>query len=508
MAGTHRTTGVTSGLLDRLVPFHLELDADLHVRRAGEGLRALLPGVEGRSLFDVVSVLSPPLATPADLRAAKGKRLRCALRGRALPLRAQLLEAGDDAWLFVATPWLTSADELREAGLDPGLAAPHEGWADPPARPALEPAAPDSQELAARLEDREARLGALIDTAIDAIVTIDDGCKIEHVNPATLRLFGYTAEELIGRDFWVLMPSAEEDRDIEFLEILAMSGIRGEFRAVARDGATFLTELSASKLVVRGRARFTAILRDISERKKLEQLQSEFVSTVSHELRTPLTAIHGALGLCAAGVTGALPPDAEECVQIALANSQRLIRLINDILDLEKIQSGQMEFRMERLELRDVVRAGLQANATFSAAHGIQLRLLGEPAAGQVLGDEHRLIQVLTNLVSNAAKFSPPHGIVDISVDDLGDVLRVSVRDRGQGVPEEFQDRIFQRFAQADGSSTRQKGGTGLGLSISKTIIEYMHGTIGFAPAGGGGTAFYFDLPRARPLAERSRVPV
>lgn len=493
--------GQARSLLDRLVPFHLELDGELRIRRVGAGLRAILEGdLEGRSLLEVVSIVSPALGA-ADLREKTGTRLRCVLRDRPLTLQAQLLDTGAGTFLFAATPFITSEDELREAGLDPRLAAPHETWADRATTVLSDPPGPGSTELAAQLADREARLSALMDTALDAILIIDDACKIERVNPAALRLFGYAQEDLVGKDFRVLMPSAEEDRDIEFLEILAMSGIRGEFKTVAASGTTFATELSVSKMVLQGRTRFTAILRDISERKKLEQLQSEFVSTVSHELRTPLTAIRGALGLCAGGVTGPLPPEAEECVDIALLNSERLIRIINDILDMEKIQSGQMDFRMDLIDLRSVIEAGLAANATFAATHGIQLRLLGEPAAGQVIGDEHRLIQVLTNLISNAAKFSPPGGIVDVSIEQVGSAMRVSVRDRGKGVPEEFHDRIFQRFAQADGSSTRQIGGTGLGLSICKTIVEHMHGSITFAPASGGGTVFYFDLPRVMPPA-------
>lgn len=488
-----------ASLLDRLVPFHLVLDHDLRVREVGAGLSAVLASsAEGRSLLDLLSVVSPPIAAPADLVRNAGTALRCQLHDRPLALRAQLVDLGEEGFLFAATPWLTGEENLRRAGLAPGLAAPHEGWADSFAQaPPPEPPRPALEELVAQLEDREVRLSAIIDTAIDPILTIDDGCKIERVNPAALRLFGYSREELIGRDFWILLPGPDDDRDIEFLEILAISGIRGDFTAVSKGGRRFAAELSVSKLTVRGRTRFTAIIRDISERKKLEQLQSEFVSTVSHELRTPLTAIRGALGLVAGGVTGPLPQEAEECVQIALSNSDRLIRIINDILDLEKIQSGQMEFRMDVLDLRRVVKAALDANAAFAAANDIQLRLLDGPAEGEVIGDEQRLIQVLTNLVSNAAKFSPPGGIVDVGVEEIGESMRVSVRDRGMGIPQEFHDRIFQRFAQADGSSTRQKGGTGLGLSISKSIVEHMHGSIGFSPACGGGTVFFFDLPRA-----------
>jgi signal transduction histidine kinase len=185
-------------------------------------------------------------------------------------------------------------------------------------------------------------------------------------------------------------------------------------------------------------------------------------------------------------------------VAIALRNSERLGRLIDDILDIERIESASVELRPRYLELAEVVRRSLEANQGFAASHGVRLDLVGHVPHAAVFADEDRLTQVLSNLISNAAKFSPRGETVDLSIVDAGDRVRVDVRDRGRGIPPEFTARIFQRFAQADNSDTREKGGTGLGLSIAKALVERMGGRIGFEPAETGGTRFFIELPARR----------
>lgn len=241
------------------------------------------------------------------------------------------------------------------------------------------------------------------------------------------------------------------------------------------------------------------LAKEAAERKRLEQIKNEFVSTVSHELRTPLTSIRGSLGLLAGGVLGKFDPAAKNLIDVALRSSERLIRLINDILDIDKLEAGKLEFDIRQVDLVVMVEHALQATGDFARQYGVRFTLVEAPAAVSVMADSDRLTQVLTNLLSNAAKFSPKDASVDVSVRDLGGRIRVSVRDRGPGMPEEFQRKIFQRFAQADTSDTRQKGGTGLGLSISKAIVERLGGRIGFDTKLGEGTTFYFDLPPALP---------
>ena len=242
---------------------------------------------------------------------------------------------------------------------------------------------------------------------------------------------------------------------------------------------------------------YYSLVTDITELKRIDQMKSEFVSTVSHELRTPLTSIRGSLGLLAGGVAGPLPDAAQGLVDIAKNNCERLIRLINDILDSEKIESGKMAFDMKVVELRPLLEQVLAANEGFAGQHKVRLALAAPAQALQVNVDPDRLNQVVTNLVSNAVKFSPADSVVEVRIRRAGNRVRVEVEDRGPGIPDEFRARIFQKFSQADSSDARLKGGTGLGLTIAKAIVERLDGIIGFTSKPGAGTTFYFELPEA-----------
>jgi len=363
------------------------------------------------------------------------------------------------------------------------------------------------------LRESEARFRAIVETAVDAVITIDGQGRITQVNPATERLFGYPPADLVGQSVTVLMPSPDRDLHDTYLASYARTGVRRmiglgrEVMATRRDGSTFPADLVVSEYQFQGQKYFTGMLRDIGDRKRLERMQSEFVATVSHELRTPLTSIRGSLGLVAGGVTGEIPRQAKEYLDIALSNSDRLVRLVNDILDIEKMQSGGMQFRQRTVDLGAAVRSAISANQSFAAAHRVRLEMAPEAPAGEVLADPDRLAQVLANLISNAVKFSPHDAAVELSVTLADNHLRVSVRDSGPGIPEEFRARIFQRFAQADSSSTRRKSGTGLGLSISKAIVERMCGRIGFESAPGGGAVFFFELPYLPPVGGADGCP-
>lgn len=246
-----------------------------------------------------------------------------------------------------------------------------------------------------------------------------------------------------------------------------------------------------------GRAhRMVGILSDITERKQVERLKSEFISVVSHELRTPLTSIRGSLGLLAGGALGELPQAAYELVTIAGRNSERLLALINDILDIEKMQSGSLKFRFAAVDIVPVVLQAVEANRGYAEQFGVRYVFRSEIDSATVCVDTDRLNQVMTNLLSNAAKFSAQASIVEIEVSAVRSGVRIAVRDHGAGIPEEFRPWVFEKFSQADSSDTRHKAGTGLGMHITRSLVEKMHGSIDFETETGVGTTFFITLPR------------
>jgi signal transduction histidine kinase len=263
--------------------------------------------------------------------------------------------------------------------------------------------------------------------------------------------------------------------------------------------ATVSLQEGAQDYLIKGQIESRGLLRALryaTERKRLESLKDEFVSTVSHELRTPLTSISASLGLLMGKAGEILPSPVLRLVEIAHANSQRLVRLVNDILDIEKLESGQVVFDLRRIEVRLLVEQAVEANRALAEEHRVHLRIDGSSGGiAYVRADTDRLAQVLANLLSNAIKFSPLQNEVVVTIEQEAELVRVSVRDYGSGIAPNFRSRIFERFAQADASNSRRKGGTGLGLSIVKQIVERLGGRAGFLDAPGGGTIFYVELP-------------
>lgn len=341
--------------------------------------------------------------------------------------------------------------------------------------------------------DQATRFAHLFDSVEDAIVIINTAGTIEAWNRGAQHLFGYTAEDIIGKDVRLLLPEPNASMPIEqFLlyshrRSVELEGRHGSGRAVP-------IELSLREMLVEGNRLFSAVMRDISVRREVERMKSEFVSTISHELRTPLTSIAGSLTLISGGAAGEVTPKIGRLVGIARQNSERLIRLINDILDLEKAEAGKLEFQFSVRSLRTEVSSVAEFNRGFAQSLGVAIEL-EEGDDAEVFIDSDRLTQVLTNLISNAAKFSPPGGTVRIRLHREDPGVRVTVSDNGPGIPAEFCARIFQKFAQADASDSRAKSGTGLGLSIAKTITEKLGGRIGFDTVPGKGTSFYIILP-------------
>jgi PAS domain S-box-containing protein len=238
-----------------------------------------------------------------------------------------------------------------------------------------------------------------------------------------------------------------------------------------------------------------AIVEDITEDKKVERLKSEFVSTVSHELRTPLTAIRGAVGLLNEGVAGELSNEARKLTEISQANTNRLLMLIDDILDISKIELGELSFDFKTLDVRELLEEVVQTMEPYARQHQVKLVLNRNCFEVYIKADHDRMMQVMCNLLSNAVKFSPPRGTVEVSMECVTEGVRIAVKDSGPGIPPEFQEVIFDRFTQFDSSDSRRTGGTGLGLAITKALVEKHNGRIGFDTSEAGST-FYLVLPR------------
>lgn len=358
---------------------------------------------------------------------------------------------------------------------------------------------------------------AILESASYAIISTTVDGTIVSFNPAAERMLGYKAEELIGKSNPGIFHLPEEvaarakklstelGKNIEpgfdvFVAKPRLGNIdENEWTYVRKDGSHLpvLLAVTAQRDENNEITGFLGIASDISERKKIDRMKNEFISTVSHELRTPLTSIRGSLGLVAGGVAGEIPVQAKGLIDIAYKNSERLVRLINDILDVEKIESGKMDLELKQQDLMPIIEQSIEANRAYGVTYGVTFEITAAMPDAQVKVDHDRLMQVMANLLSNAAKFSPANGKVEIAVRPGKLGARVMVSDRGTGIPETFRSRIFQKFSQADSSDTRQKGGTGLGLSISKAIIEKIGGEIGFENTAGGGTVFYFELPLA-----------
>jgi PAS domain S-box-containing protein len=355
----------------------------------------------------------------------------------------------------------------------------------------------------------EEKFRLAVEACPSGMVISDNTGAIVLVNSATENLFGYRREELIGRQLEALIP--ERFRG-EHLRQRARFAVHPQARraqpnrelfGLARGGREFPVEVWLNPIRSGEQLFVLSVIIDISERKRVERLKDEFVSTVSHELRTPITSIAGSLGLIIGGAAGKLPEMALRLLTIAQTNSQRLVRLINDILDIEKIEAGQVSFRFKRVDVHALAGQAIDANRAYADGFGVRVRLEPAVQAVEVVADPDRLGQVLTNLLSNAIKFSPRDAEVTVATELKGDMVRISVRDRGAGIPAEFKPRVFEKFAQADATDARQKGGTGLGLSIVKRIVERLGGKVGFDDADGGGTVFHVELPPWAQIARR-----
>ncbi|WP_215399411.1 ATP-binding protein [Rheinheimera oceanensis] len=343
------------------------------------------------------------------------------------------------------------------------------------------------------------QLRSIMDNVADAIITTLPDGTIEQVNLSCYPMFGYTAATLPGMHWSALL--AEPQRLDELYTATSTNKAEYETLGRRRDDSLFPLAIRRSHIRLQRQARQLLVLRDLSEQQKTEQLKQEFIATVSHELRTPLTSISAALGLATGGALGELNSSQLRMLQLAHTHCQQLTALVNTLLDVEKLASGNMQFQLTRLPLLPLLQQCIDDSQILARPRRIGLVLHCPPdlQQAQVQADNLRLKQVLLHLLGNAVKFSPPNSTVQITVQVNVQLqqrlLRVVIADQGVGVSEQFVPKLFSRFSQADSSDSRMHGGSGLGLAVSKSLIGHMHGSIGYMPNTPQGSCFYIELP-------------
>lgn len=349
------------------------------------------------------------------------------------------------------------------------------------------------------LQDNEIYSRRIMNSVLDVIVTTDLDGTIDRVNSAVIVVFGYLPNQLAGQPFSKLLAPGQAS-------VLASQspgeGAAVELMGARHTGEIFAMDLSRNSTEHQGKARYVWLIRDISERKKVEQLKNDFVSTVSHELRTPLTAISGALGLAVGGALGEMNEKQQHMLKLAQQNSQRLGKLINDLLDIEKLAVNKMQFKFRLWPLAALLRQAIELNQPVALQRQVTLELQSpEQTDLWVEVDEVRVQQVMANLLANAIRYSAVGALVRVTIELSAKTVRVSVIDQGPGVSDSFEHRLFEKFSQADSSDRRQVAGTGLGLAICKELIKAMRGDIGYQRSTEGGACFYFTLPLATELS-------
>ncbi|AOY89655.1 diguanylate cyclase [Marinobacter salinus] len=360
----------------------------------------------------------------------------------------------------------------------------------------------DKKRTELALQESEQELRRLFELSPIGIALTDyRTASFVDFNDALLKPTGYTREELMVTPGGRLIPT----ENFEEIRNAAITALRetGRFGPIEqeikrRNGSTYPALIQGVRIfAASGRPLVWTLIEDISERKKIERMKNEFISTVSHELRTPLTSIAGSLGLIAGGALGKLPEQIQRMVTIAARNSDQLKQLIDDLLDMEKLVSGKMTMRLRAQLVSPVIRDTIERLQTYAVDRGITVRFEDRHPECNAVIDHHRLEQALANLLSNAIKFSPECSEVIVATSMNGNHLRIQVSDQGPGIPEAFRPRIFQKFAQADSSDTRKDRGTGLGLAITREIMAQMHGSVGFESVEGQGATFWLETQPA-----------
>lgn len=354
-----------------------------------------------------------------------------------------------------------------------------------------------------QLSSSEMRISSILNALNDCIINTNSSGEIESSNKAIKKIFDYKKDEIVGHNINELISGIDFSRykhemfnAQKLIKNVKMIDNKYQIDGMKKDGTIFPIEVSYNEVEIEDQRVITFIIQDITQHKNVEKLKDEFISIVSHELRTPLTSIKGAVGLVAGGALGVLPEKASEMLNVANNNCSRLSNLINDILDLEKIKAGKMDFELKEYDIVPIVKESIEASLDYSKQYDVEYKIVDSIDSGIVNVDKNRLMQVLFNLLSNAAKFSHANSVVNVGITRIdNEIIRVNIQDTGIGISDDFKSDIYNNFSQADASDSRKKGGTGLGLSITKEMINIMGGKINFDSKLNEGTNFYIDLP-------------
>lgn len=343
----------------------------------------------------------------------------------------------------------------------------------------------------------ENRTKAIIDNMLLGLIVTNVAGFIESVNPKAEKLFLYKEEELIGKHLSLLLPELTDASKLSFLQANnfynQISQTNIYWQGLSKNNNKLFLELSVYEFPTPDGVRYASNIKEISDQQKLEELKTSFISTINHELRTPLTSINGALNLLASGLLGALPDEAQEIVELAERNATRLISLLNDILDLQRLEASRSEMNFEVSDLSELVILASKEILNLAKEKNISITLNTREI--KVFADHKHLIQTISNLLKNAIKFSPSKSNIKITVEENQEWAVVKIIDQGSGIAPTHLSTIFNKFQQADFLDNRQQGGIGLGLSICKAIIEQHNGVIGVESTLGVGSTFWFKLP-------------
>lgn len=355
----------------------------------------------------------------------------------------------------------------------------------------------------------------ILNSAGEGIFGLDKDLKITFVNPAAARMLGYSIEELIGMPMSAIscQPSAHESSSSARccpkqqcpIQVSLEEGFRRESERLfwRQDGTSFPVEYVSTPIREQNQiSGAVVIFKDISERLAVEKMKDEFISIVSHELLTPLTSIRAAIGLLASGLLKSYPEKAQRMLEIALANTERLAHLIDNILELKRIESGSLTLKKQFCNAADLMQHSI--NSVKPLAHKANITLSVIPVEAALYVEPNRILQTLTNLLSNAIKFSPPGATVWLSAECSQEYIIFKIKDQGRGIPSDKLDLIFERFQQLDASDTRSYGGTGLGLAICRSIVQQHGGRIWVESEIGVGSTFFFTLPLLKDCPQES----